>query len=64
VLAAQGFTEPPAPYGRTMSIFKSLAKSALRYNRARGDRVVVMVCPKAKWNELGLEWPAPRSDGQ
>jgi hypothetical protein len=63
-LRDKGFKEPPGPYVKTMSIYRSLAQSALNCNRARGDRMVVIVCPKAEWSDLALRWPAPCGEGR
>ena len=58
-LTAAGFRPPPEPVSRTMSIYRSVAKPAMGYRADRGDRIVVLLCPKAAWGELHLRWPAP-----
>ena len=56
VLKEQGFSEPPLPVAKTMSIYRSHAKTAIDYRRKRGDLVVVLLCPKAEWEQLRLNW--------
>ena len=46
--------------GRT-SIYRSVAKTTMGYNAARGDRIIVILCPKDEWDGLALAWPAPAS---
>jgi hypothetical protein len=55
---AQGhFAEAPGPILRTMSIYRSVAKTALGYRADRGDRIIVLLCPKEDWAALNLHWP-------
>lgn len=56
-LSAANFQEPPPPIVQTMSIFKSLTKRELNYSAERGDRIVILVCPKEQWAALKLQWP-------
>jgi hypothetical protein len=57
VLAERGFQSAPPPALRATSIYRSVAKTAMGYSQDRGDRVIVILCPKADWAELGLRWP-------
>jgi len=58
-LAERGFREPPVAICRQMSIYRSLAAKAMDYDRARGDRIIVLFCPRADWPALRLRWPPP-----
>ena len=56
-----GFRLPPPQVSRgTASIYRSLAKRALGYDAARGDRILILLCPRDEWDALELHWP-PRS---
>lgn len=57
VLAKAGFQAAPAPMLQTMSIYRSLAKSAMGYSADAGDRIIVLLCPKAAWQEVRHPWP-------
>ena len=59
-----GFQPPPAPVLRTMSIYRSLAKRAMSYDAQRGDRLLILFCPRDEWSKLALCWPppAPKND--
>ena len=52
------FKTPPVPIVRTMSAYRSVAKMAAGYDEARGDRMIVLLCPRPDWDQLGLAWPA------
>ena len=55
-----GFRPPPPQLSRaTTSIYRSLAKRALGYDAARGDRIIIILCPRDQWPTLRLHWPAP-----
>jgi hypothetical protein len=56
-LAAGNFSAPPEPILRTMSIYRSVAKTALGYRAEQGDRIIVLLCPKKDWPGLNLRWP-------
>jgi hypothetical protein len=56
-LREKGFAPPPPPLVPTMSICRSLAKSAMDYHEDRGDRIIVLLCPKEEWDALRLRWP-------
>jgi len=61
-LAAAGFVPPPPHITRAASsIYRSVAKSAMNYDAARGDRIIVVLCPQDQWDGLALAWPAPPS---
>jgi len=60
-LDAQGFAPPPAPITRTTSIYRSVAKRAMSFDVGRGDRVIVLVCPREQWPGLELRWPPAES---
>lgn len=54
-----GFKPPPPQLARSAtSIYRSVAKRAMGYDPERGDRIVIVVCPKAQWPQLALTWPA------
>ena len=57
ILAKGNFKQPPAPILRTMSIYRSLAKTEMDYSRENGDGIIVLLCPKDAWTELNLDWP-------
>lgn len=57
-IAAQKFSAPDAHVLQTMSIFRSLAKSEMKYSSDRGDRIIVLMCPKEAWATLELQWRA------
>ena len=56
-LSNAGFRKPPPGPARTHSIYLSLTKRAIGYNRERGDRVIVVTCPESEWHELTMRWP-------
>jgi hypothetical protein len=59
-LQQAGFRPPPGPVARTTtSIYRSLAKKALGYDTARGDRILILLCPRTQWPQLALHWPSP-----
>jgi hypothetical protein len=51
------FTVPPGPVLQTMSIYRSVAKTALGCRADQGDRIIVLLCPKKEWPDLNLSWP-------
>lgn len=55
-----GFRPPPTPISRTMSIYRSVAKRAMEYDVERGDRIIILLCPRAEWPTLTLHWPAAK----
>ncbi|HEY3322875.1 MAG TPA: hypothetical protein VGP72_20645 [Planctomycetota bacterium] len=56
-LDAGNFAAPPEPILRTMSIYRSVAKTPLGYRAEQGDRIIVLLCPKKDWATLDLSWP-------
>ena len=53
-----GFSPIPSHIARTSSsIFRSVAKRAIGYDRGRGDRIIVILCPRTEWPQLRLNWP-------
>ncbi len=52
------FKEAEDPWARTISTYRSLAKTAMGYRAAAGDRLIVLLCPKSSWNQLSLECTA------
>ena len=53
-----GFLPPPPPMARTTtSIYRSLTKTAMGYDAARGDRIIILLCPRSEWPRLALQWP-------
>jgi hypothetical protein len=63
-LQEAGFRRPPSPVSRTTSIYRSVAKRAMKYDAQRGDSILVLLCPRAEWPTLALHWPAPRLPGE
>jgi flagellar biosynthesis/type III secretory pathway M-ring protein FliF/YscJ len=57
VLREAGFQPVQGPSIKTLSIYKSLTISSMSYQATRGDRVVVLVCPKADWEAMTIPWP-------
>jgi hypothetical protein len=57
VLKEAGFQPVRGPSAKTLSIYSSVTISTMNYDRERGDRVVVLVCPKADWDRLKVPWP-------
>ena len=56
MLAEAGFEKPPHHVSKSMSIYRSLAKNEMDYEAARGDTVIVLLCPQAEWDSLRLNW--------
>jgi hypothetical protein len=56
-LSGAGFQVPPPPIVQTMSIFRALTKREMNYSGERGDRIIILVCPKEDWATLKLQWP-------
>ncbi len=62
-MAASGFIIPPGVVSRTMSAYRSVARSAMDYEWDRGDRIIVLTCPRDQWPDLVLFWPpVPHED--
>lgn len=57
VLKEAGFQPVRGPSAKTLSIYSSVTISTMSYDREQGDRVVVLVCPKADWETLKVPWP-------
>ena len=58
-----GFRLPPPQVSRgTASVFRSLAKRAMAYDRSRGDRILILLCPRDEWDTLDLHWPPPAQE--
>ena len=57
-LAADGFSPAPPNVSKAMSIYRSVAKTETDYDAARGDKIIVLSCPKEQWSDLRLLWPA------
>jgi len=58
-----GFRLPPPQVSRgTASVFRSLAKRAMAYDRSRGDRILILLCPRDEWDTLELHWPPPAQE--
>ncbi len=51
------FAVPPGPVLQTMSIYRSVAKTALAWRADQGDRIIVLLCPQKEWPGLNLNWP-------
>jgi len=49
------FEEPPPPVMRTLSIYRSVVKQSLKWTER--DRLLVLVLPKDRWDQLRLRWP-------
>ena len=56
-LAAGGFSAPPDPVSRTMSIYRAVVMHSMRYQAEQGDRVIVLLCPRTQWPQLEVQWP-------
>ena len=56
MLAEADFDKPPQHVSKSMSIYRSLAKKVMNYEAARGDTVIVLLCPQAQWDSLDLSW--------
>jgi len=52
-----GFIAPSPPVLKTMSIYRSVAKTAMQYNAAAGDRIIVLLCDRGGMLHLKLDWP-------
>jgi len=53
-----GFQPSSAEGARTAGIYRAVARRAVpEFSELRGDRVLVLVCPKAEWPGLSLRWP-------
>jgi hypothetical protein len=64
-LRAAGFRPlPPGRSRHSTSIYRSVAKRAMDYDRERGDRILILLCPREQWPELDLRWPPPDKTGQ
>jgi hypothetical protein len=62
-LEAAGFQPAPPQASRaTLSVYRSVAKRAMSYDAARGDRVIILLCPQAEWDALELSWPPTPPD--
>jgi hypothetical protein len=59
-LASAGFQPPPPALSRTMSIYRSVTKTEMSCQQARGDRIVVLFCPKGQWARIPFSWPPVR----
>jgi len=58
-----GFDTLPSHLARTTSsIYRSVAKRAMGYDRSRGDRIIVALCPRDEWPQLRLSWPNPKQE--
>ncbi len=56
-----GFRTPPPQISRgTTSVYRSMAKRAMGYDRSRGDRILILLCPRDQWPTLALRWPPAR----
>ena len=56
-LIENGFTAPPPIAIKTMSVFRSMAKLKMNFDSKKGDRIVVVSCPREDWNKINLVWP-------
>lgn len=64
-LETGGFQRPPSHIARTgTSIYRAKAKRAMDYDRQRGDRILILLCPREQWPELDFSWPPPEDEGQ
>jgi hypothetical protein len=53
-----GFLPMPATQVRTRSdVYRVAARKGMGYQAGRGDRVVILVCPKPEWESLTFPWP-------
>jgi hypothetical protein len=56
-LQKMAFAAAPPPIEKTMSIYRSVAKTAMLYNSAAGDRIIILLCDRNSWPLLDLKWP-------
>jgi hypothetical protein len=56
-IQSQKFVPPDPHVLQTMSIYRSLAKREVGFSAERGDRIIVLLCPKEDWPNLDLRWP-------
>ena len=52
-----GFVAPPPQTSRTMSIFRSVSKTAMNFHEELGDRMIVLMCPAGDWAALRIPMP-------
>ena len=55
-LKAGLFAPPPDTFLRTVSVYRSLAKRAMRYSADGSDRLLILICPAAEWPDLNLTY--------
>ena len=59
-LVEAGFKPVPVQMTRTTSIYRAVSRRAVpEYSDLRGDRVLVLLCPRSDWPRLALHWPTP-----
>ena len=57
-LQEAGFQPVPATQVRTRSdIYRVAARKGMGYRAERGDRLVILICPKPEWESLTFPWP-------
>ena len=57
-LKEKGFVAPPPHTSKSMlSVYRSVAKTAMRFRSDYGDRMIVLMCPMNEWD--GLQIPCP-----
>lgn len=54
-LKKMDFKEAEDPWARTISTYRSLAKTAMGFRAASGDRLIILLCPKSEWATVNLE---------
>ena len=54
-LEKRGFVAPPPHTSKSMlSVYRSVAKTAMDYRADRGDRMIVLMCPINEWDEVQI----------
>jgi len=49
------FKEAVDPQARTLSTYRSLAKTAMGYRSTAGDRLMILLCPRSAWTQIKLD---------
>ncbi len=58
-LLEAGFKPLPGEMTRLTSIYRATSRAAVvGFNEDAGDRVLVLLCPRAEWPKLSLCWPS------
>lgn len=55
-LTKRNFATPPFPISRSMSTYRSVAKTAMAFDESR-DCMMVLICPQKEWSGLKISLP-------